>query len=157
MESRSLQMLIVLIRTATPLTLLAVASVSPSAARPNGCPYPTQYGFHCSDAQTHCDRNIVLMVCSLAGSSECCGTTGTHVDCCGSDAQNSAESGSCNGNGGCGKGGLIADPKTGRIARACFGEFIYQKSQPPTGPPQLKSSSERAPQMPTVPASGAGK
>ena len=134
----------ILLRASILLVIVGIAVGWPTGARGQGCPYPIQGGYHCSDAQTHCNKDIVLFVCQLSGSSNCCTTTGTHVDCCGDLAQNSAEGGPCDGRGGC-KGGLIADPKTGRIARACFGEFVYQKAEPTKASPQAKSPAMLSP------------
>ncbi len=135
--TRHLQM--TLLRTSILFVIVGITALWPTEARAQGCPYPIQSGFHCSNFETHCDKNIILFVCQLSGSSNCCTTTGTHVDCCGDLAQNSAEGGQCDGRGGCSSGGLIADPKTGRISRACFGELVYQKTEPTKTAPQAKS------------------
>src|SRR5262245_24676799 len=128
----------IVLRLLVGLMFVVVSGMWTNGAHAQGCPYPVQTPFHCSNntpGQPPCSRDIVLMVCSGGGSTECCSTTGTHVDCCGADAQNSAESGPCNGAGGCSKGGLIADPRTGRIAKACFGQFVYEKTSTPQPPP----------------------
>jgi hypothetical protein len=114
----------ILLRFTAMVGLLLLTTMIPSSAKAQGCPTATGMQFECSSEG--CDRKFVLNVCAGNTNALCCLETGTIINCCGDQYQNSRNDGTCNSTE-CSNGGLVVDPVSGRFSKVCFGPTIYEK------------------------------